>query len=125
MLIARTTGARGAMVELRDVARAPGRGPSVAVGEVEDDVGVVERGERGAAHGALERILRIEEPGRVEHDHLHVASVRMPTMRSRVDWGFSLTMLSFCPTMRLSSVDFPALGFPTTVTIPALGISES
>src|ERR1051325_3826662 len=28
-------------------------------------------------------------------------------------------MLSFSPTIRLSSVDFPALGFPTTVTIPA------
>src|SRR5688500_15694097 len=28
-------------------------------------------------------------------------------------------MLSFWPTIRLRSVDFPALGFPTTVTIPA------
>ena len=25
--------------------------------------------------------------------------------------------------MRLRSVDFPALGFPTTVTIPALGMT--
>src|SRR5258708_1536261 len=33
-------------------------------------------------------------------------------------------MLSFWPTMRFSSVDFPTLGFPTTVTIPALGIKE-
>jgi hypothetical protein len=33
-----------------------------------------------------------------------------------------LVMLSFCPTMRLSSVDFPTFGFPATVTIPALGI---
>ena len=43
-------------------------------------------------------------------------------MRSRVDCGLGLTMLSFSPTMRLSSVDLPALGFPTTVTIPALGM---
>src|ERR1700694_1781525 len=48
----------------------------------------------------------------------------MPTIRSRVDWGFGLVMLSFCPTMRLSSVDFPTFGFPATVTIPALGITE-
>jgi hypothetical protein len=26
--------------------------------------------------------------------------------------------------MRLSSVDFPTFGFPATVTIPALGITE-
>ena len=48
--------------------------------------------------------------------------VLMPTMRSRVDCGLGLTMLSFSPTMRLRSVDFPAFGFPTTVTMPALGI---
>jgi hypothetical protein len=36
-----------------------------------------------------------------------------------------LVMLSFWPTMRFSSVDFPTFGFPTTVTIPALGIPEA
>jgi len=41
-----------------------------------------------------------------------------------VDCGFGLVMLSFWPTIRLSSVDFPTFGFPTTVTIPALGILE-
>ena len=46
----------------------------------------------------------------------------MPTMRSRVDCGLGLTMLSFSPTRRLSSVDLPAFGFPTTVTIPAFGM---
>src|SRR5690242_2084111 len=46
----------------------------------------------------------------------------MPTMRSRVDCGFSLTIASFSPMMRLRSVDFPALGLPTTVTIPARGM---
>ena len=35
----------------------------------------------------------------------------MPTTRSRVDCGLGLTMLSFWPTMRLSSVDLPAFGF--------------
>ena len=44
----------------------------------------------------------------------------IPTMRSRVDCGLGLVMLSFCPTMRLRSVDLPAFGLPTTVTIPAL-----
>src|SRR3569833_1719875 len=48
----------------------------------------------------------------------------MPTMRSRVDCGFSLTMLSFWPTMRVRSGDFPALGLPTTVRIPARGIRQ-
>src|SRR5689334_13130866 len=48
----------------------------------------------------------------------------MPTMRSRVDCGFGLTMLSFWPMIRLRSVDLPALGFPTTVTIPARGMVE-
>jgi hypothetical protein len=42
-----------------------------------------------------------------------------------VDCGLGLVMLSFWPTMRFSSVDFPTFGFPTTVTIPALGILEA
>jgi hypothetical protein len=50
--------------------------------------------------------------------------VRIPTIRSRVDCGFGLVMLSFCPTMRLSIVDFPALGFPATVTMPARCIGD-
>ena len=77
------------------------------------------------AHGALQLVARIEQARRVEDDHLGVvASVRMPTMRSRVDCGFGLTMLSFCPTMRLRRVDLPALGLPTTVTIPARVMGE-
>jgi hypothetical protein len=52
------------------------------------------------------------------------ALVRIPTMRSRVDWGFGLVIESFWPTMRFRSVDLPTLGFPTTVTIPERGISE-
>src|SRR6185295_14592646 len=48
----------------------------------------------------------------------------MPTTRSRVDCGFGLTMLSFSPMMRLRRVDLPALGFPTTVTMPALGMRD-
>src|SRR5687767_5738517 len=43
----------------------------------------------------------------------------MPTTRSRVDCGLALTMASFSPTIRLRSVDLPAFGLPTTVTIPA------
>ena len=67
------TGARGGVIELRDVGEAAAACRFGAVDEIEDDVGVGERGERGAAHGALERVLRIEQPGRVEQDHLHVA----------------------------------------------------
>ena len=48
----------------------------------------------------------------------------IPTTRSRVDCGLGLTILSFVPTSRFSSVDFPTLGFPTTVTIPDLGTLE-
>ncbi|GLC27173.1 hypothetical protein rosag_36860 [Roseisolibacter agri] len=39
-----------------------------------------------------------------------------------MDCGFGLVMASFWPTMRFSSVDFPAFGLPTTVTIPARGM---
>jgi hypothetical protein len=34
-------------------------------------------------------------------------------------------MASFCPTIRFSRVDFPAFGFPATVTIPAFGMLQS
>src|SRR5258708_22259030 len=50
--------------------------------------------------------------------------VWIPTTRSRVDCGLALTIASFSPITRLRSVDLPALGFPTTVTIPARGISR-
>src|SRR3954463_2757233 len=50
--------------------------------------------------------------------------VWIPTTRSRVDCGLGLVMLSFWPTMRLRSVDFPTVGFPATVTIPARGMKE-
>jgi hypothetical protein len=33
-------------------------------------------------------------------------------------------MLNFSPTILLRSVDFPTFGFPTTVTIPAFGITQ-
>src|ERR1700730_2889224 len=45
-------------------------------------------------------------------------SLRMPTMRFRVVWGFVETMETFCPRMRLSRVDLPALGRPTRATTP-------
>src|SRR5215212_7178214 len=48
----------------------------------------------------------------------------MPTTRSRVDCGFALVILSFCPMIRLSRVDLPAFGRPTTVTIPAWGMQR-
>ncbi len=40
-------------------------------------------------------------------------------MRLRVVWGFSETIATFCPTSRLTRVDLPTLGRPTTVTKPA------
>src|SRR5215467_13722623 len=44
----------------------------------------------------------------------------MPWMRLRVVCGFDVTIATFCPTSRFSSVDFPALGRPTIATNPAL-----
>src|SRR5687767_11180293 len=41
-----------------------------------------------------------------------------PTIRVRVVWGLSETIASFWPTMRLSSVDFPALGRPMRAMVP-------
>ena len=40
-------------------------------------------------------------------------------MRLRVVWGLSETIATFWPTSRLTSVDLPTLGRPTTVTKPA------
>src|SRR5207253_6425939 len=44
--------------------------------------------------------------------------VRTPRMAARVVWGRSETMATFWPTSRLSSVDLPTLGRPTSVTNP-------
>src|SRR5262245_20955730 len=54
----------------------------------------------------------------------------MPTMRLRVVCGLSDTAATRSPTRRLRSVDFPALGRPTSATVPArappaAGISRS
>src|SRR3954452_7785868 len=43
----------------------------------------------------------------------------MPTIRLRVVCGRGLTMASFSPTIRLSSVDLPTLGRPKMATVPA------
>src|SRR5208282_584866 len=40
-------------------------------------------------------------------------------MRLRVVCGLDVTMATFCPTNRFSSVDFPAFGRPTMATNPA------
>ena len=40
-------------------------------------------------------------------------------MRLRVVCGLGVTMASFSPTMRLSSVDLPTLGRPRIATVPA------
>src|SRR5215470_18230928 len=40
-------------------------------------------------------------------------------MRLRVVWGFEVTIATFCPTSRFTSVDFPAFGRPTIATNPA------
>ena len=42
----------------------------------------------------------------------------MPTILVRVDCAFGLVMLMCSPTRRLSKVDLPTLGRPTTATIP-------
>src|ERR1700737_3666226 len=45
-------------------------------------------------------------------------SLRIPTIRLRVVCGLAETMETFCPRMRLRSVDLPALGRPTRATTP-------
>src|SRR5271167_804629 len=40
-------------------------------------------------------------------------------MRLRVVCGFEVTIATFCPTNRFSSVDFPAFGRPMMATNPA------
>ncbi len=40
-------------------------------------------------------------------------------MRLRVVCGLGVTMASFSPTIRLSSVDLPTLGRPRMATVPA------
>ena len=105
-----------------DGARRPARAGAGSVGgvdEVDDDVRIGEGGEGGGAHGALEGVLGREQPGVSARIIWASSVVWMPTMRSRVDWGLGLVMLSFWPMMRLRSVDLPALGLPTTVTMPA------
>ena len=47
------------------------------------------------------------------------AALRTPTMRWRVVCGLSETIATFWPTNRLSSVDLPAFGRPTSETNPA------
>ena len=46
--------------------------------------------------------------------------LRTPTMRWRVVCGLSETIATFWPTKRLSSVDLPAFGRPTSATKPGL-----
>ena len=46
-------------------------------------------------------------------------------MRLRVVCGLGVTMASFSPTMRLSSVDLPTLGRPRIATVPATGCERS
>ena len=64
---------------------------------------------RGAVHA-----------GRVDEDNL-AAPGAVPDAHDAVAGGLrlGLTMASFSPTMRLSSVDLPTLGRPRMATVPA------
>src|SRR5262252_9364125 len=46
-------------------------------------------------------------------------SVRIPIMRRRVVWGRGVTIATFWPTTRFSSVDLPTLERPPRTTNPA------
>ena len=60
------------------------------------------------------------DPGRVDEDDLARArSLKTPVIRLRVVWGLGVTIASFSPTIRLSSVDLPTLGRPKIATVPA------
>ena len=45
--------------------------------------------------------------------------LKTPARRLRVVCGLGVTIASFSPTMRLSSVDLPTLGRPRIATVPA------
>src|SRR5580704_4613790 len=51
--------------------------------------------------------------------------VTTPWIDVRVVCGLSATMATFCPTRAFSSVDFPALGRPTSDTKPDLNLFMS
>ena len=60
------------------------------------------------------------EAGRVDEDHLHISGLvwRTPRMRWRVVLGRADVIDTLVPTIRLTSVDLPTLGRPTTATKP-------
>src|SRR5260370_42608050 len=45
---------------------------------MKDHVGVIDRRARDRAHRALEIVMRVEEPRRIEENHLHVVSSEDP-----------------------------------------------
>jgi hypothetical protein len=68
------------------------------VDHVDDHVRVADGLERDGAHRRLQLVLGLEQARGVEHHHLDVASLRIPTMRLRVDCGLALVMASLVPT---------------------------
>ena len=65
-------------------------------------------------------LLGAVHAGGVDEDDLTPAgSLYTPAIRLRVVCGLGVTMASFSPTMRFSSVDLPTLGRPKIATVPA------
>ena len=95
LLMARTIGARTGRSSWATSTRLRRRSFG-AVDEIEHDVGFVERGERGArASSPGARYRGLSRPGVSSRIICTSSVVLMPTMRSRVDCGLGLTMLSF------------------------------
>ena len=107
-------------------------GAALGLDHQQHDVHLRQRRQRLVDHEAVEGVAGLVHAGRVDEDNLPPrrpsparlsasAPVQTPTMRLRVVCGVGLTMASFSPTMRLSSVDLPTLGRPTIATVPATG----
>ena len=55
---------------------------------------------------------------------LEIASLKIPISRWRVVCGLSETIASFSPRYRFIKVDLPALGRPTSATVPAWSLGS-
>ena len=96
------------------------RGPAQRLDHQHHEVGILERGGRGAVHRLVERARSPAVQARAcrRTRSARCGRFTMPRMRWRVVCGRGVTMLSFCPTSALSSVDLPTFGRPTRAAKP-------
>ena len=86
------------------------------VDHVHHDVGLTDRAFGLEAHLLRERLVGGDPPAGVDEHERSPVPVPTSSLRSRVTPGSSWTIASRRPTMRLTSVDLPTFGRPTTAT---------